>query len=155
TQPVTKTRDVQLLDIDCPTPNMCIAVGERASGGLYSVRLLNRVWTEVTVPTVYDLTHRDDGSSGALTSVSCLSPIDCSAVADLGGGDGGQPHTTPLLHYDGAGWSPPKQFLPIVGLLTTVRCVRGYFCLAGGYGWLRFQDGLWAAAGAPKGTHMP
>jgi hypothetical protein len=122
-----------LADVSCPTVSACIAVGSTNRAGR-EVTLAERwdgtSWTTLITP--------DPGSGRAyeLSSVSCVSSLDCVAVGDYAS-SARHGALVPLAEgWNGARWTV-QQSRPAIGnngTLGAVSCVSARACLAvGGY----------------------
>jgi hypothetical protein len=83
-----RSPDAELLDVACPLPDRCVAVGLRATGARYEP--LIETW-DGSRWTIEPFEPPADFTSSALDSVDCSSPTRCHAV-------GTYTRATPLLH---------------------------------------------------------
>jgi hypothetical protein len=114
--PAPTRADASLTSVSCGGARACIAVGETSSRSPLAERFDGTSLTAIpSVPAV--LPNGVEGVSSMLASVSCTSPIACTAVGNEAifwlnpnaGGEGGAPPGTsdlPLAqHWDGSTWS--------------------------------------------------
>ena len=105
---------ITLVSVSCPSRTFCAAVGQPTNGSGntgYAAIYDGSSWTS---PVVVD-------ASGALTSVSCVSPSFCMAT-DLNGG---------FTTFNGSSWASPTP-LPGPGFAVSVSCRSTRFCVAVG-----------------------
>jgi hypothetical protein len=122
--------------ISCVDADDCWASGATTDGnGMASGILLQQwngaSWTDVSgsVP--------DASMPGMLSSISCVSAVQCWAVGELGptGGGGGNNFRPQALieSWNGSSWSvEPSPNVAVLSFLNTVSCVRAVACLAAG-----------------------
>lgn len=107
----------QLTAVSCPTASMCVAVGGESYGPLVEV-WSGGSWTIQTIPT------QPGSDVGALTGVSCASPIACIGVGSSG----------LVARFDGSGWSVQDATEPPGGTVgfNAVSCTSSDACTAAG-----------------------
>jgi hypothetical protein len=119
-----------LVGVSCPTENVCIAVGGQGTPAAASWD--GTTWTTQAVP----LPAGNNG--GQLSSVSCTSATDCTAVGywtDNAGPDA-VPDLTLAEHWDGTTWTiepTPNPNNPVDAYLSGVSCTAPTSCTAVGY----------------------
>jgi len=135
--------------ITCVNATDCWASGATTdTSGMASGILLQQwngvSWTDTSgsVP--------DSSMPGMLSSVSCVSAVQCWALGSLGpfgGGGGGNFRPQALIEsWNGSSWSvEPSPNVAALSLLNTVTCVRAVMCLAAGS----------AAVGSPGNGNDP
>ena len=122
--------------VTCVDATDCWASGATTdTSGMASGILLQQwdgaSWTDVSgsVP--------DSSMPGMLSSVSCVSAVQCWAVGELGptGGGGGSNFRPQAMieNWNGSSWSmEPSPNVAALSFLNTVSCVRAVACLAAG-----------------------
>jgi hypothetical protein len=120
-----------LVGVSCPTKNACIAVGGSV-GTPAAASWDGDAWTTQAVP----LPAGNNG--GQLSSVSCTSPTDCTAVGywtDNAGPDA-VPDLTLAEHWNGTAWTiepTPNPSDPVDAYLSGVSCTAPTSCTAVGH----------------------
>ena len=129
--------------ISCPSPGVCVAVGNFDSGGVdlavsnygvYADFLLGGQWTLDILPLPADAT------SAKLDSISCVSATNCTAVgiASVGTGSFGPSETSFLAEtLSGSTWTPTTLAVAVTGTgsdlgLNSVSCPSATSCMAVG-----------------------
>jgi hypothetical protein len=122
--------------ITCVSDTDCWASGATTdTSGMASGMLLQHwdgaSWTDTSgsVP--------DSSLPGMLSSVSCISAVQCWAVGEMGptgGGGGGNFQPQSLIEsWNGSSWSiEPSPNVAVISFLNTLSCVRAVACLAAG-----------------------
>ncbi len=133
-----------LYGLTCVTASDCWASGATTddtgmASGLIMQHWDGSTWTDVS-PSV-----PDSSTPGILSSISCVSSVQCWAVGALGsfgGGGGGnfQPQAF-IESWNGSAWSiEPSPNVSALSFLVSVNCVQSVGCLAGGSAATEAQD---------------
>ena len=119
-----------LLDVTCPTPTSCLAVGESGSGGgsgvthkAFALRWNGSKWSIVKSPTL------PNGKAFTLAGESCPSAKSCFAV---GGAEFQAFPGAVVARWSGTTWSAADLGVPSYGSLTAVSCSSPSSCFATG-----------------------
>jgi hypothetical protein len=128
-QQAVSTLEASFADVSCPAAQLCVAVGDIASGSRATLAEMwnGTSWTvQPTPPT---------GQQAALSSVSCPTPTDCVAVGDF---ISPGPESVFIERWNGTSWAiqkspqlPRGDHHPELG---SVSCATASSCTAmGGY----------------------
>jgi hypothetical protein len=125
TPTVPHVRSAELNDVDCLSPNRCLAVGD-ADGSAFVEWWNGSRWKLQTLPGLGGRLY------GSLGGVSCIDWSDCVAVGSSSGPEHG--HAL-IIRWDGASWTEersgrPKR--PANTFLNSVSCPSAEECVAVG-----------------------
>jgi len=122
--------------VACVDAGDCWASGSTTGSGGAAAGVLMQHWDGSTWTDV-SASVPDSSTPAILSSISCLSSVQCWAVGSSGGfggggGSGFQPQAV-VENWNGSSWSiDPSPNVSALSLLNTVSCVRAVGCLAAG-----------------------
>ena len=125
-----------LYGLTCVDPADCWASGATTDASGQASGLLLQHW-DGTTWTDMSASVPDSSMPGMLSSLSCVSSVQCWAVGSLGtfGGGGGNNFRPQSLieNWNGSSWSiQPSPDVAALSFLASVACVRSVGCLAAG-----------------------